>query len=281
MQTRTIEVNGISTSYEMVGEGPPIVFVHGWSYDKSVWRQHAEVFSKRYRVLAYDWRGMGGSSGGTTPYPLQALVDDLAALLEALDVRRPILCGHSLGGAIVLTYAIQHPENTAQLVLVDSNFPSSLLAKLQLSVSALGIAAGIGIPSVRRALNTMEILWDVCKLVFYSASFRKSHPEVIAAQRGPFLENSPEALVCAFNTWLRRPKSSSELDRVSCPTLLVYGSADAQVPQAQMRYVEAGIAGSRWLTIEGAGHTSMQEQPDFFNEKVLEILAGASLSPSG
>jgi pimeloyl-ACP methyl ester carboxylesterase len=126
-ETGYAETNGVRTYYERRGDGPPVVFVHGMAMSTTMWDRQASALSGEFTTVVYDVRGHGRTGGSPVEtYTVDLFADDLDALLTALDIERPVLCGLSMGGAVVQAYAARHPEKVAGLVLADT-FPSGPL----------------------------------------------------------------------------------------------------------------------------------------------------------
>lgn len=122
LEPSVITVNGVDLSYVESGSGEPaIVFVHGWTCNRNNWRYQLPEFSKRHRVIAYDHRGHGESEKPDQDYTIAGFADDLSALIGHLELNRPVLIGHSMGGVVAFHLARRDPGITRGLVLVDSN----------------------------------------------------------------------------------------------------------------------------------------------------------------
>ena len=109
--TMFAQLGGLETYYEEHGTGTPVVLVHGLGGNTHIWAQVAGPLSESFHVVRYDLRGLGRSGTPAPPYSMSLLVADLQALLERLALGRVALLGHSLGGAIALAYAAEHPEH--------------------------------------------------------------------------------------------------------------------------------------------------------------------------
>ncbi len=113
--------DGVDIHYETEGSGaPPIVFVHGWSCDRTYWRPQMEYFAKTHRVVAVDLAGHGDSGMGRKEWTMTAFGEDVRAVLEALDLRGAVLVGHSMGGPVILEAAKLSADRVAALVPVDT-----------------------------------------------------------------------------------------------------------------------------------------------------------------
>lgn len=120
----TVDIGDTELAYVEAGDGgPPIVFVHGWSCDHSFFAPQAEHFSASRRCVSVDLRGHGGSGAASGSATIPTHAADVAKLCEALGIERPVIAGHSMGGAIALEVAAGYPTLPAALVLVDPAFP--------------------------------------------------------------------------------------------------------------------------------------------------------------
>ena len=116
----TIARNGISLAYDDRGAGEPIiVFVHGWTCDRSFFAPQAEYFARRHRVVSVDLRGHGESDKPHEPYPIRAYADDIAYLIDQLGLGKVVAVGHSMGGLAVLQLAASYPHSVAAIVMVE------------------------------------------------------------------------------------------------------------------------------------------------------------------
>ena len=113
--------DGIRISYDARGEGTPaLVFVHGWSCDRSYWDGQFQPFSREFKVVAIDLAGHGESGLGREHYSMQSFGGDVAAVVEQLGLKRVVLIGHSMGGEVILEAARRLPDRVAGLIWVDT-----------------------------------------------------------------------------------------------------------------------------------------------------------------
>ena len=118
----TVSKDSIPISYEVYGKGTlALVFVHGWSCDKSYWKGQLQPFSQRYKVVAIDLAGHGASGLNRKDYTIESFGADVASVVERLDLKRIVLIGHSMGGDVIAAAARLLPRNRiAGLVMVDT-----------------------------------------------------------------------------------------------------------------------------------------------------------------
>lgn len=269
-----LEINGIKVHYQEAGEGQPLVFVHGWSCDVTCWNAQLKYFSRSFRTLAYEFRGAGKSGGASPAFSMSELADDLGALLKARGVERPILCGHSLGGGIVVEYAIRNPDALTALVIAASAPPDSFVDRIQESVGGVGISRVLKLDDVLGDESSKNLLIPALCLKFFSQKFyRKQHDE-IDAWKDQFRTNSSKALVHSINAWSKREDPSPLLPKLAkLPTLVIAGSVDLTFPLPEMKAFHASIPGSQFEVIKGAGHMLMVEEPKEFNEILEKFIA--------
>jgi pimeloyl-ACP methyl ester carboxylesterase len=116
-----LDRTGVTLAYEEAGDAdPPLVLLHGIACHRGFWAPQVERLRADHRVVAVDLRGHGGSDAPVQPYTIAALADDVAWMCEQLDVQRPVVIGHSLGGIVALELASTRPDLVAAAVMIDS-----------------------------------------------------------------------------------------------------------------------------------------------------------------
>ncbi len=117
--------NGLTIHYQQVGEGPDLVMVHGLTGNLAVWHlQIVPELSEHYRVLTYDLRGHGHSDTPASGYSLDSMAEDLLELLDALEIERPLIAGHSYGADIALYLALAHPDRVREVIAIEAALPA-------------------------------------------------------------------------------------------------------------------------------------------------------------
>ncbi|MCP5110949.1 MAG: alpha/beta fold hydrolase [bacterium] len=256
------EVAGGSFYYEVAGEGPNVVLVHGFRLDARMWVDQFAVFAERYRVIRYDARGFGRSSvPGSEPY---APHRDLKALLDSLGVERASLIGLSMGGNIAAEFAAAYPESTDALVIADSALG------LRWSKESLDAMQEIRAAAEEQGVEAALELW-------------LNHPLFGPARENPELWPRLKELIAGYSWWHfynvdpgERPPAplSERLGQIQAPTLFLYGERDAPEVHEVAGLLTDYIPGAKQTVIPGAGHMSNMEAPDAFNRAVLDFLGG-------
>jgi pimeloyl-ACP methyl ester carboxylesterase len=267
------EVDGLKFFVREEGHGSPLVLCHGWSLDHFTWAGVCDHFAKRHRVIVPEMRGHG-QSGCAGQVPFRRLVRDLVELLEGLKLSEPpVLCGHSLGGDIVLEAALDFPDLPRAIVVADApgpgNFFTGPLAWASLSATLLGLRT-LGIDKCQRWVSPFF------GRLFYGTSYRRQRPDALAAWRDRWAATNVIGILQALRAQAWRENIQPRLDRIAVPTLVITGQFDrlARVREAQ-QYASL-IPGARLAVIDGAGHMSLEENPAAFCAAIEGFLDGLS-----
>lgn len=268
--TGYIKIKGNNVYYRIKGEGPPMVFVHGWSLNLDYWDAQVEFFSRNYRTYTYDWTGMGYTSGGQTPYIMRDLGRQLGGLIDAFGIRNPIIAGHSEGGGIVMSYAASNPRSVSKLILADTALNSPRDAATE-CFSSLFLALFSAVAD-HFGKNPLVPLAPVFEKQFYSKEFIEANPEFIAKWNAQFISNSPTPLVNGLRAWAWRLDLRRKLPKVTAPTLLLWGTEDTVISLQQMQNIQLDIPNTQLVELEGSGHMTPVEVPENFNKAINTFL---------
>jgi 3-oxoadipate enol-lactonase len=261
-QERTLNVGDAVISYDVTGRGSPVVFIHGWTHNKSVWDEQVPVFSKRYRVVRYDSRGYGRSTGFSdeSVEPL-----DLLVLLEALRIDRAYIVGHSRGGGIALRFAAAYPQKVSGLVLYGSAPPADFVYPPEvgpLFFSLPGVAKQHGLDSVWKLLLTTDLVWVPPGRTDVSERYRK----LWASYSGrDLLDPRPPSNKVPLPT-------IASLSTLRMPTLVILGDHEMPFIAAAADTFANRIPNVTKVVIPDAGHGAHFAQPATFNSALLDFL---------
>lgn len=249
---RTAAVDGAEIAYEIAGDGPPLVLVHGLGCSSEIWRDVRPALEPHFAVLAYDLRGSGRTGapadGG---FSLAGWAEDLRGLLAAVGWERPLLVGHSLGAAIALKYALAVPEGASGLVLAGTDARLSRLAPRM--EAAAELIRRVGLPT------WVAEHWS--KNPPFSAASLQRTPEILDRYRALLLANDAEAYVNTCLAIAQAEDLSHGLADVSVPALVVVGGADDRTLPGDGAAIAAAIPRAELLEIPEAGHTIPFEAP--------------------
>lgn len=262
-QTRTLEVGDARISYDLTGRGRTVVFIHGWAHNKSVWDDQVPVFSKRYRVLRYDSRGFGNSTG-SADRSLDPL--DLLILLEALKIDRAYIVGHSRGGGTALRFAAAYPNRVDALVLYGTPPPAGFPVPpdvAQLMGSFAGVAKQHGLDSLGKLVLSSELAWAPPGRNDVGERYRR----MWASYSGrDMLDPRPEIGSVPA-------PSIARLSSLRMPTLVIIGDHEVPFIAAIADTFARRIPNVKKVVLENAGHGAHLAQPVSFNGALLDFFS--------
>jgi 3-oxoadipate enol-lactonase len=259
------DVNGARLYYEVAGAGHPLVLLHAGVADSRMWDAQWAAFARHYTVIRYDRRGFGRSEMPPAPFSYH---EELQGLLRHLGVERAHLLGASQGGQIALDATLAYPELVSALVLVDA-----ALGGYQWSDQMRHFGAEEDEALERGDLAAAS---DLNVRTWVDGPHRSPgqvdpaiRELVREMQHRAFTLDSPDAELRPL-----APPAAGRLAEVRAPTLVAVGDLDMGDMQAIADVLAAGIACARKVVFDGAAHLPSMEQPERFNQVVLDFLRG-------
>ncbi len=256
-----------------MGSGPPVVFIHGLSGCWQNWLEQLPLFARDHRVIAVDLPGFGQSEMPAKEISISGYAAAIDELMEQLDIDCARIVGNSMGGFIGAELAIRHPERVERLVLVA--------------------AAGLSIETIRTERKS-GLRHRAENIVFFSLGHIASRSHQVALR--PRLRHALLMLVAAYPQKLPGPLAAQQvlgsgkpgfsdaleamcryplrdrLEKIACPTLILWGEKDRLVPVKDAAIFEKLIPDSRKIVYKDTGHVSMMERPERFNSDVKAFL---------
>lgn len=252
-------INGFKLSYNDIGTGKiPIIFLHGFPFDKSMWQGQLDYLKSSSRVIAYDIRGFGASKDEESVFSMDLFTDDLIAFMDSLAIEKATLCGLSMGGYIALNAVKRFPTRFSALILCDTQCIADTPEVFEKRANTIVEIQKDGVAMFNEAF---------IKSVLHEDSFN-TKLELVEQLRTVVNANSARILTMGLTALAERSETCSSLSKIAIPTLIICGRADVVTPLAESQAMNQNIKGSTLCVIEHAGHVSNLEQPIEFN-KVL------------
>jgi 3-oxoadipate enol-lactonase len=263
----TVRANGQELYFEVHGEGPPLVLIMGIGYDARLWTlAQVPALAHTFQVVIFDNRDAGRSSKAVAPYTIADMADDVAALMDALDITRAHLLGLSMGGMIAQEFALRHPDRLHRLVLSGCGAAPARVAFDPIRTWNWVKANDKG----GEVFASQQFTW------LFSTAFLRN-PEAVQQTISLLSSNpdpiGPEAYNRQAQAYLRHD-AFDRLADIESPTLVIVGEQDLLTPPWICREVAERIPGSRFEIIKGDGssHVVAIERPDEFNHLVTSFL---------
>ncbi len=239
------QVNNVQIAFEKVGKGSPLVLIHGYPLDHSIWNETAKLLQDDFQVLLPDVRGFGESTTVDSPYSMTDIADDLAGLLDALKIDKAFFAGHSMGGYVALAFAKKYTNRVSGLALVSTQ----LLAdpedrkqgryKTAADVSEKGV--GIVAEAMTDKLSSNQKVRDVIR-------------PLIEKQR-------TSGVVGTLKAMAEREDATALFSAMNYPVILVHGDADELISVERAREAKAILSSAHLVELAGVGHMPMMEVP--------------------
>ncbi len=248
--------------YERYGAGFPIVFISGLGGQGSAWQRQIEPFSQTFTVLLHDHRGTGGSSRSLIDYSIAKLASDVIGLMDALKIERAHVVGHSTGGTIAQSLALDHPGRVAKLALVSTFAKSDPVLRLALELRR----------DILRAMGP-EAYLRTTPFFIYPSWWLAENPAVLEgyAARGAASFPGVEIMSRKIEAVLAFDRAA-ELGRIRHSTLVIAADNDALVAPRHGEELKRSIPNARLALLTRGGHTCKQTIADEFNRLLLAFL---------
>ncbi|OYZ01218.1 MAG: alpha/beta hydrolase [Sphingobacteriia bacterium 28-36-52] len=258
-----IPVNDFHLSYDDVGEGStPIICLHGFPFDKTMWKGQLDFLESKNRIIACDIRGFGKSTDETSYLSIDLFSEDLIAFMDALNIDKAIICGLSMGGFIALNALKRFPDRFEALILCDTQCIADSLEVHEKRYEIIDEINTNGVANFNEGF---------IKSVFHKDSI-KNKKELVEKLRGVVFANSENIIKKGLVALAERSETCSTLNEIAIPTLIICGSEDDVTPLVQSESMLSTIKDSILHVIHNAGHVSNLEQPQEFNEQLLNFI---------
>lgn len=262
-----VTTNGIELYYETHGTGQPLVLICGLGYPLWQWHKMVPFLAEHFQVITFDNRGVGQSDKPAGPYTAQMLAADTAGLLDALGIEKAIIAGHSMGGFVAQSLALDFPSKVEKLILCSTNFGGP--HHVPVTAEAMKVLSDVTSDALTRFKNGLA--------VSTAPGWAEKNPEMIDAwvkwRVANPIEPAPYQAQFAIGLSLMAEAAAfeSQLPRLNLPTLILFGQHDKVVPPANASLLAEKIAGSKVLIFPDAGHFFPIEIAEAASRAIVEF----------
>ncbi|HEX6649085.1 MAG TPA: alpha/beta fold hydrolase [Pyrinomonadaceae bacterium] len=255
-------IDDIQMAYTDTGMGRPVVLIHGYPFNRSLWNEQVAALSRSYRVIVPDLRGFGESEASEGPATMDRMAQDVALLLDHLGISRAVIGGLSMGGYVALAFYKQFPSRVSALILADTRAQADTEEGKQTRAQQAEKALAEGMAGIADAMLPKLLTPETVS----------KRPEIVKRVRDMMLKTKPEGTAAALLGMAQRDDQTQLLPQISSPVLILVGAEDAITPAVDSEKMHNAIARSRLVVLENAGHVSNLERTEEFNQHLLEFL---------
>ena len=250
-----LTVNHLSLAYDRRGRGAPLVLIHGYPLDHSIWEEVAPFLSPTFELILPDLRGFGESDSTDAPYTMTDLAGDVSALLDHLGIESAYVAGHSMGGYVALAFAQAHPSRVRGLALVASQAAADPPERRegryanarQIAEQGIGETVAGMTPKLSAEERVQKYVHDLMK------------------------RQKAAGFIGSLRAMAERADTLSMLAAASFPVLLIHGDADGLIPLQRAREIQAAVPRAQLVELPGAGHMPMLEHPQAVAEALKRL----------
>jgi pimeloyl-ACP methyl ester carboxylesterase len=257
------QINGITIAYSDRGTGLPIVFLHAFPLNRTMWAEQEDVLSLRFRVITVDLRGHGESDAPLWRYTLEQSADDVNALLDQLAIQQAIFAGLSMGGYILFAFYRKYAARVKGLILADTRAQADTTegkdGRFQMAQTAYQ--------------KGPTAIADIMIPKLLSPATIQTKPALVQHVRAMIEGNQISGIAGDLMAMAERPDSVPLVKQITCPTQIIVGELDQATPPSESRFMADHIPNASLAIIPGAAHLTNLEQPETFNQIVVAFAA--------
>jgi pimeloyl-ACP methyl ester carboxylesterase len=260
---KRVPLGDMELNVRVSGQGPPLLLVHGFPLDHTMWREQIEELSSGFQVIAPDLRGFGKSDVTPGKVTMEQMADDLARLLEVLHVDRPVsFCGLSMGGYVAWQFWLRHADLLDRLVLCDTRAVADTeeMARFRLETADRVLREGPA-PVVENMMGKL-----------FSEETVAHRQDLLEQTRQVMVGTDPEGIAAALRGMAEREDMRDRLGDIRVPTLLICGQFDVISLPEEMEQIAAAMIHADFVEVAAAGHMAPLENPTAVNTAIREFL---------
>ena len=255
------KVNSINISYQVEGEGDPLVMIMGFAGGRSGWMRQIRFFRKYYRVITFDNRGAGKSDRPPGPYSTRIMADDTVKLMDLLGIGQAHIMGLSMGGMIAQELAINYPNRVMKLVLAST-------------YACQDETSGDTAQQARFLQLTPEKRVGAMVSLAFNRPFYRFVIGLLAGIATRFTKAPVDAGTEGQSEACRKHNTLERLSSITAPTLVIVGTRDRLIKPVSSRVIADRIPNAKLVEVEGGSHYLSFEMNNVFNREVLSFLRG-------
>ena len=246
----------VNLAYEEHGNGTPVILVHGFPFNRSIWYPIVPNLEQKARLILPDLRGHGQSPVPEGVYSMRLMAEDLRALMDSLQIDKAVLAGHSMGGYVCLAFAKAYPQRMAGLALLATQAASDSPERRASRQQMIDEMRRKGIKALAEAM----------------APAVTCQPELVDSLRKMIMLMNPKGATSSLKGMAERPNAQEWLSAITVPSVVIAGTEDKLIPLEKPK-VMTQLLGRAWLTeVNGAGHMPMMEQPQAVSTAILQLI---------
>lgn len=261
-----ISVDDIHLAYTDTGLGQPVVLLHGYPFNRSLWTEQVSALINSCRVITPDLRGLGESDSRPGAATMSRMAQDVAELLDHLEISRAVVGGLSMGGYVALAFYKQFPSRVRALILADTRAQADTEEGKQTRFQQAEKALAEGMAGIADSMLPKLLTPETVS----------KRPEIVKRVRDMMLKTKPEGAAGALLGMAERDDQRPLLSQIACPALILVGREDPITPVHDSEKMHREIAGSRLVVIDHAAHVSNLERTEQFNDELVQFLNSLS-----
>jgi 3-oxoadipate enol-lactonase len=247
-------------AYTELGSGSPLVLLHAFPLDRGMWEPQRPI-AEKHRLITVDLPGFGETAVDPN-FGMNSAADQVAELLDSLNINKAAIGGLSMGGYVALAFARRHADRLTHLILADTRREADDAPGRENRDRLIKLTTEFG-PSKVYEVMLPKVLGE---------STKANHPKVVEFARGIAARQSGSGVIGGLTALRDRPDSTPGLAEIEVPTLIIVGEEDVVTPPPLSEAMAKAITGSTLVRIPEAGHLSNMEKPEAFNTAVLDFL---------
>ena len=253
------KLNGIHISYQVDGEGEPLVMIMGFTASRIGWMPQRRFFRKYYRVTTFDNRGAGKSDKPPGPYSTRMMADDTVKLMDVLGIEKTHIMGLSMGGMIAQELAINYPQRIMKLVLA-----ATYARQDEKSGDTLEQAQFLHLAPEKKASALIGLA--------FNRPFYRFTIGLLARVQAGFIRASDRVGIAGQSEACLKHDTVERLSSITAPTLIIVGTGDRIIKPVSSEVIAGRIPNAKLVKVEGASHYFSFEMKRVFNREVLNFL---------